>query len=114
MIGIYKITNKVSGKIYIGQSKDIEVRIDQHLSALRRNKHENKDMQRDYNLFSSAFEFEVVEECPLSLLNEAEIRWIAHYKSDNKVYGYNQNKGGGYKHRKNKGRPTCLLDDITN
>ena len=27
MIGIYKITNLVNGKIYIGQSKDIERRL---------------------------------------------------------------------------------------
>ena len=114
MTGIYKITNTFNGKVYIGQSKDIEQRIEQHLSALKHNKHENKTMQKEYNLFSSAFIFEVLEECPLSLLNEAEKRWIAYYTSDNPYHGYNQNKGGGYKKRKNKGRPTCLLDDLTN
>lgn len=114
MIGIYKITNTINNKIYIGQSKDIEHRIEQHLNLLQKKKHENKLMQKDYNLFSAAFIFEVLEECPLSLLNEAEKRWIAHFHSDNPLYGYNQNKGGGYRHRKNKGRPTCLLDDLTN
>lgn len=29
-IGIYKITNKLDGKIYIGQSVDLERRINEH------------------------------------------------------------------------------------
>ena len=31
MIGIYKITNNINGKIYIGQSIDIKERWKQHL-----------------------------------------------------------------------------------
>lgn len=30
MIGIYKITNKINGKMYIGQSNDIERRFKEH------------------------------------------------------------------------------------
>lgn len=30
MIGIYKITNKINGKYYIGQSKDIDKRMKYH------------------------------------------------------------------------------------
>lgn len=30
MIGIYKITNKNTGQVYIGQSVDIERRIQEH------------------------------------------------------------------------------------
>ena len=30
MIGIYKITNKISGKTYIGQSNNIERRFKEH------------------------------------------------------------------------------------
>src|SRR5574344_371846 len=33
MIGIYKITNKINGKCYIGQSNDIERRWREHKSA---------------------------------------------------------------------------------
>ena len=32
MIGIYKITNKINNKIYIGQSKDIERRWKKHIN----------------------------------------------------------------------------------
>ena len=34
MTGIYKIENKLNGKIYIGQATDIELRFDQHKDAL--------------------------------------------------------------------------------
>ena len=33
MIGIYKITNKLNGKVYIGQSRDIDARWRQHINA---------------------------------------------------------------------------------
>ena len=39
MIGIYKIENKVNGKVYIGQSIDIETRIKRHFRELRKGIH---------------------------------------------------------------------------
>ena len=39
MIGIYKIQNKLNGKIYVGQSVDIERRWKEHISDA---KNENK------------------------------------------------------------------------
>lgn len=45
--GIYKITNMLNGKVYVGQSKNIFVRKRQHFDALRAGHHENKAMQHD-------------------------------------------------------------------
>ena len=39
--GIYKITNKLNGRIYIGSSKLFKLRWKQHSKALRNNKHSN-------------------------------------------------------------------------
>ena len=113
MIGIYKITNTYNGKVYIGQSKDIEQRHIQHFTKLENGNHPNKQMQKEYNIYKKYFTFALTEECPLSLLNRAEKYWIEYYKSNQILYGYNQNAGGGYKNRKKNGRPTCLLDDLT-
>ena len=113
MIGIYKIVNTYNGKVYIGQTQDIEQRHMQHFTKLEHGNHPNKQMQKEYNLYKKYFTFSLVEECPLSLLNRAEKHWIEYYKSNNVLYGYNQNGGGGYKSRKKNGRPTCLLDDLT-
>lgn len=49
LIGIYKITNTKNGKVYIGQTNNIDKRKEQHFSALDKGKHENKSMQADYN-----------------------------------------------------------------
>lgn len=45
MIGIYKITNLINNKIYIGQSKDVEHRIKDHISGLNHNKGHNPHLQ---------------------------------------------------------------------
>ena len=47
--GIYCLKNERSGKIYIGSSKNINRRIDQHIAALKAGRHENAEMQADYN-----------------------------------------------------------------
>ena len=90
MIGIYKITNKVNGKCYIGQSLDIEKRFKSHKRCK-----ENRPL---YNAFKKYgidnFTFEVIEECEKEKLNEREIYYIALYKSANYRFGYNSSLGG--------------------
>ena len=47
MIGIYKIENKVNGKVYIGQSIDINTRWYNHRKELNGNRHHNEHLQRE-------------------------------------------------------------------
>ena len=47
LAGIYKITNNITGKVYVGQSQNVYEREIEHFSALRRGKHPNKQMQHD-------------------------------------------------------------------
>lgn len=64
MIGIYEIKNKVTGKIYIGSSKQIEKRWEQHLQALEKGEHHSILLQRAWNKYGKeCFEFIVKEEC---------------------------------------------------
>lgn len=98
MIGIYKIENKVNGKVYVGQSINIEQRFKFHERLLRQNKHENIYLQRSYNKYGSdAFNYIIIEECTEDKLNEREMYWIDYYKSyvgfDNSN-GYNLTLGG--------------------
>ena len=91
MIGIYKITNKVNGKCYVGQSRDIEARWAKHLSAYKSSP--EWELYRAFKKYGiAAFSFEVVEECTIEELNEREIYWIAQYDSFNN--GYNMTLGG--------------------
>lgn len=90
MIGIYKITNKINNKCYIGQSLNIEKRFRTHKSC--------KDNAPLYNAFRKYgldnFTFEVIEECLKEELDKKEIYYIDLYKSANTKYGYNRSLGG--------------------
>ena len=97
MVGIYKITNKINGKCYIGKSVDIHNRWIRHRSRA----FQEKDRQYNCYLYRSmrkygldSFLFEVVEECTLDDLNEKEIFYIDLYHSFDKNYGYNMTRGG--------------------
>lgn len=97
MVGIYKITNKVNGKVYIGQSISIEHRWAAHKSAAFRKASEeyNRPLYasiRKYGLEN--FDFSVVEECQPIELNEKEIYWINYYQSNDMLRGYNLTPGG--------------------
>ena len=87
--GIYKITNQINGKIYIGQSKNVFERKKQHFVALYHGYHENKLMQEDWDENNRGFRFDIVEFCPLALLNEKEQYWIKKLNTM-EPNGYNQ------------------------
>ncbi len=64
MIGIYEILNKDTKKSYIGSSKQIEKRWEQHLQALEKGEHHSILLQRAWNKYGKeCFEFIVKEEC---------------------------------------------------
>lgn len=95
MIGIYKIKNKVNGKVYIGQSIDIKRRWYAHKNELGRQVHCNSHMQKSWNKYGEEnFEFSILEECDLNDIDEKEIFWISYYNSANQDFGYNLTDGG--------------------
>ena len=47
--GVYAIVNRVNGKRYIGSSENIDGRVGDHKSKLKRGTHISKDLQADYN-----------------------------------------------------------------
>lgn len=61
--GIYTITNKVTGKLYIGESLDIYRRWhDEHIPQLKKNRHYNKELQDDFNKYGEEnFSFEILQ-----------------------------------------------------
>ena len=94
-IGIYKITNLINSKLYIGKSKDIENRYKKHLTQLKHNNHINKHFQNSFNKYGEDnFLYEIIEECELNLLNDKEKYWINYYDCSNPLFGYNKTKGG--------------------
>lgn len=62
--GVYKITNIINGKFYIGSSNDIENRWYQHKKQLDGEIHSNPHLQSAWKLYGGQnFKFEIVEEC---------------------------------------------------
>ena len=91
--GIYKITNILTGDIYIGQSVNVADRWKNHIKcglgidASSTNKLYNN--MQEYGVWN--FTFEILQKCSRDKLNEKERFWIEMYQS-NKV-GLNVTKG---------------------
>jgi group I intron endonuclease len=65
-IGIYKITCKTTGQVYIGSSKELTQRFKNHILALEQGKHSNEDLQEAWNKYGEeAFTYQVIERCSL-------------------------------------------------
>lgn len=63
IIGIYEIENLVNNKFYIGSTTNFKKRFSSHRSQLNRNKHINKQLQRDWLEFGEEnFKFTIVKE----------------------------------------------------
>ena len=94
--GIYMIQNLVNGKIYIGQSVDIERRWGEHKTRLRGNQSSsNEHLQRAWNKYGEDnFEFTVICKCDESQLNTKEIEYISKLKTYDPDFGYNKTYGG--------------------
>ena len=93
MIGIYKITNKINHKCYIGQSVNINKRWNAHINQFNNIDVYNYPLYRAFRKYGlENFSFEVIETCPRDKLNEREKYWIQYY--DSCCNGYNQNLGG--------------------
>lgn len=91
IIGIYKITNKINNKIYIGSSINIKQRWKKHKTELNNRKHHSKHLENAWHLYGSKnFEFSIIEETKDELtLLEKEQYYLDLYKPFLEENGYN-------------------------
>ena len=116
MIGIYKITNKINGKSYIGQFVCIEKRFKNHINTINK----VTDHCYDYPLYRALrkyginnFDFEILEECKHDKLDEREKYWISVF--DTLRDGYNQTFGGdGIFNRLDYNKLDSISNDLKN
>jgi group I intron endonuclease len=81
--GVYKIS--FVNKCYIGSTVDLYMRLAQHISHLRANKHHSIYMQRCYNKYGEdQFSMEILEYCEnnVFVLREKELHYMNVYTSD--------------------------------
>lgn len=92
---IYKITNTLNGKSYIGQtSRSVDVRWAEHVREAFKASHAYFSIIhyaiKEYGV--DAFSVEVLEKCDDELLDEREQYWIKYYHTYGE--GYNITRGG--------------------
>ena len=91
---IYKITNTINGKSYIGQTiQNVKERFYQHCATKCSKAVSNMAIHRAIKKYGkSNFTVEVIEEIDSANLNDRERYWIRYYDSYNN--GYNSTEGG--------------------
>lgn len=95
MAFIYKITNDVNEKVYIGKTlRSVEKRWKEHIRDSKREHTESRPLYRAMNKYGvENFHIETLEECSIELSEEREAFWIKEYNSFGKN-GYNATIGG--------------------
>ena len=95
MIGyIYKITNLINQKSYIGKTTfSVDRRWKEHQQESKSQRSQNRPLYRAMNKYGiENFSIEVVEEVNIKELSKKEIYWIGYYDTYNN--GYNATLGG--------------------
>ena len=92
---IYRITNKLNGKKYIGKTEYTNPfkRYNQHLKERTKDRCKGRAIYKALNKYGPEnFQFDIVEEVPNELLNEKEKYYIELF--DTYKSGYNETIGG--------------------
>ena len=92
IIGVYKITNIITGDFYIGSSKNVKLRLTKHKCQSTWKNYPNNPMYLDMKHYGTdKFEFQVIEEVEPEYLKETEQQFIETLKPT-----YNSNRANGW------------------
>lgn len=97
IIGVYKISNILSGRYYIGYSTNIYRRFCTHRSKLKQKCHDNIFLQRAYNLDGEdKFLYEIIHTCDTEEeAKEIELKYLTNLSIREYLYNLNFNNSGG-------------------
>ena len=117
MYGIYKITNKLNNKVYIGKSSMIEERWKYHRKNYNDSSEWNISLYQAFRKYGiDNFLFEVIEEMTEEYYNKfsdnREEYWIIYY--DALANGYNETSGGdgGYNSKALEKTRKLTIDEV--
>lgn len=84
---VYKIENKITGKVYIGSTNDFYRRKHEHFWELMNKSHHSIKLQSDYDKYGEEnFSMSTIEECEDSIRLDREQHYIDLYDAANKGY----------------------------
>ena len=107
--GVYAITNTLSGKRYIGSSKNIKTRLRKHYAALRRGAHHSIVLQRAWDKYGAeAFSSTTLLYCNIDMLETYEQICL-----DNLLPEYNSSKSAASPVARGTKLPQKTVEKIT-
>ena len=85
---LYKITNVVNGKFYVGSTGNVRERFRQHRNKLRRGVHHCAHLQAAWNKYGEdCFKFSIIEHiASMEALVEAENKWLIDHVGKENCY----------------------------
>lgn len=94
---IYKITNNLNGKIYIGGTvkKNLKERFNEHFAHAKKYNSQTEKMKDMRNIPKINWSIEKIEDCDDIKIKERENYWIKKYKEEFKENLYNENLNSG-------------------
>ncbi len=93
--GVYKITNTINNKCYVGSSSNIKARKNDHWCLFRKKKHPNLHLQSSVNKYGlENFTFKVIEICVKTDITIREQFWIDLLKPDYNIRNIAMNNFG--------------------
>lgn len=117
--GIYKITNKINGRIYIGRAMNFESRWGDHKLKLKTGKHNNRILQNDWSQYGpDSFVFEILETIEdRSLMAKREHEVISQFFDNGKncynlIVSSGAAKGEGLSPAQRQKRRMSILDEV--
>lgn len=93
---IYRVTNLINGKVYIGQTRQgLSIRKAHHIRDYNNKSHESIVLYKAFRKYGlESFKWEAIDTAgDITELNEKEIEWIEIHGA-NKGKGYNMTSGG--------------------
>ena len=110
---IYKITNRINGKIYIGQTvqSNPKMRWYAHVNYCRKgHKSHLYDSMRKHGI--EQFSWEIIEQgTSIEELNELEAKWLTYYRKLGVVYN-NREAGGNKLHSAESIKKMCQVHKL--
>ncbi len=88
---VYAIQHNVTGRIYVGSTKNTTKRYLAHMNDLKKGKHCNRAMQKDFNKYGEDYSLYVLDTIDSYEQRDMEYYWMEKLKTYDPRIGYNKN-----------------------